>query len=84
MHKRIGEVRCTNELCLTNTYLQINLDLILFNSHGVKNNETLHIKGSITYQKNSPNEVSDGSAILIKQNIKHEINKDFIILLNLK
>lgn len=68
----------TNKNNLINTYLQINPDVILLNSHGVKNNRDIHIKGYNTYLKNTSGEAHDGSAVLIKSNIKHEIIEDFI------
>lgn len=36
---------------LTNTYLHIQPDIILINSHGLKNNENIKIKGYVSYTK---------------------------------
>lgn len=68
----------TNKNNLINNYLQENPDIIILNSHGIKNHESLHIKGYTTYIKNSTNQHHDGSAILIKPHIKHKIIDDFI------
>lgn len=68
----------TNKFNLTNTYLQINPDIILLNSHGVKTHDSLYIKGYTTYRKNNTNQKYDGSAVLIKSHIKHRIIDDFI------
>ena len=63
---------------LTQTYADINPDILLINSHGLKDEETLKIHGYTTYQKNSSNELHDGSAILIKTNIKHRVTENFL------
>ena len=57
-----------NNLILS--YQTIDPDLILLNSHGVRNEETLKIYGYNTYKINSSNENNDGSAILIKNSNK--------------
>ena len=68
----------TNKTTLIQTYNEINPDIILINSHGLKSSEQLKIHGYITYKVNSSEELHDGSAILIKQNIEHRIDDDFI------
>lgn len=68
----------TNKSNLIITYKTIDPDIILLNSHGVKNEEPLKIYGYTTYKINSSNERNDGSAILIKSHIKHKIEDNFI------
>lgn len=58
----------SNKHNLTDTYKQINPDIILLNSHGLPNNEQINIKGYNSYIRNSSNQKHDGSAILIKTN----------------
>ena len=67
----------TNKFLLSNTYLQLNPDVILLNSTGVKDTETIKIFGYNTYKINSENTLHDGSAILVKTNIQHKITDDF-------
>ena len=66
-----------NRHVLINTYLELNPDIILINSHGLKSNETIKITGYITYQQNTSNEANDGSAILIRNTMKHKIQDDY-------
>ncbi len=54
-----------------------NPDLILLNSHGVKSSEELKIPGYKVYKINYSENVSDGSAIAVKYNIKHKLYDDF-------
>ena len=68
----------SNKVNLMNTYQQINADIILLNSHGLKNTNQLYIKGYQTYLKNSSNQLSDGSAILVRKNIKHKYIDNFM------
>lgn len=63
---------------LSNSYKEINPDIILLNSHGTKNDETIKITNYITYKINTTNERNDGSAILIKEGIHHALIDDFI------
>ena len=67
----------TNKHILTNTYKNLNPDVILINSHGLKSNENIKIHSYSSYTINSSNELNDGSAILIKQNLKHKIKDNF-------
>lgn len=62
---------------LINTYLSLNPDLILINSHGVHNDQPLKIHGYTTYRKNYTNTHTDGTAIAIKHTIKHKLFDDF-------
>lgn len=55
---------------LLNTYREINPHLILINSHGLKSEEILKIYGCTSHKVNTSNELHDGSAILIKSDIK--------------
>lgn len=63
---------------LIETYASIDPDIILINSHGLKENENIKIRGFNSYNKNMLNENHDGIAILVKNNIKHKIIDDFI------
>lgn len=67
----------TNKFLLTNTYLQNNPDIILLNSTGVKDTETIKIYGYNTHKINSDNTLHDGSAILVKNSIEYKITDDF-------
>lgn len=63
---------------LSNTYRQFNPDIILINSHGLKDTEKIKIPGYRTHQRNITGENMDGVAIAIKTNIKYKIVDDFI------
>ncbi len=67
----------TNKFLLTNTYLQNNPDIILLNSTGIKDTETIKIYGYNTHKINSDNTLHDGSAILVKNSIEYKITDDF-------
>ncbi len=56
----------------------MNPDIILINSHGLKNDSKLKIPGYCTYQINSTNSISDGSAIAVRYNVQHKLKDDFI------
>ncbi len=58
-------------------YVSNNPDLILLNSHGVKSSEELNIPGYKVYKINYSENLSDGSAIAVKYNIKHKLYDDF-------
>lgn len=60
------------------THLNNKPDVIRLHSHGVKDNKNIKIVGYYCYSKNSSNAINGGTAILIKHNIKHTINDDFI------
>ena len=68
----------TRKFNLTNTYRDINPHIILLNSHGMKNQENIKIHGYTTYQLNTFNELSDGCAILVKSQIKHKLDDNYI------
>lgn len=63
---------------LTHIYRTLDPDLILVNSHGVRDCESIKISGYTTYKINTSNEHNDGSAILVRQIIKHTIDDTFI------
>ena len=65
------------KLTLTNLYKEINPDVILINSHGLKSTENIKIYTYQTYLINSSDELHDGSAILIKQHLKHKIKENY-------
>lgn len=66
----------TRKFHLTNIYLEINPDIILRNSHGLKE-KNIKIPGYNSYNKNI-NEISDGITILVKNNIKYTIKDESI------
>lgn len=68
----------TRKFHLTNIYQEINPDIILINSHGMKEEENIKISGYNSYTKNIYNELHDGIAILIKNNIQYKIKDDFL------
>ncbi len=49
----------------------------MLNSHGLKNNEELKSPGYKTYKVNYSENLSDGSAIVIKYNINYKLYDDF-------
>lgn len=63
---------------LSNIYRNIDPDIILINSHGVPENEPLHIPMYRIHKKNSTNTHTDGTAIAVKHNIPHKILDHFI------
>ena len=77
----------TNKKTITNVYSEINPDIILLNSHGLKNTENLKIRTYTTYIINSSDELHDGSAILVKQHLKHKVKDKYdtdIILITIE
>lgn len=68
----------TRKSHLTNIYLEIDPDIILINSHRLKEEENIKIPGYNSYNKNIYNEISDGIAILVKNTIKYKIKDEFI------
>ena len=62
---------------LTNLYLQMNPDVILLNSTGVKENEKIKIFNYNVYQKNKLNEDNAGVAIAIKRELIHQVLDDY-------
>ena len=67
----------TNKINLINIYNQENPDLILINGHGINETENLKIYNYIVYHSNKRNEIYNGTAIVVKQNINHRINDKF-------
>ncbi len=67
----------TNKQSLVNNYLETNPDIILMNSHGLKNNESLKIPGYACHKINSEEAINDGSAIAVKHNLKYKLLDDF-------
>ena len=53
-------------------------DIIFINRHGLKDNESLKIRGYRIVKINSTGEINDGSAICIKDSIKYKVDDDFI------
>ena len=68
----------TRKFNLSQTYFSINPHIILINSHGMKEQEPLKLQGYTTYKVNSRQELNDGSAIMVKNNIKHKIDNNYI------
>lgn len=68
----------TRKFNLTNTYLKLNPDIILIISHGITYNTSIKIHGYQCYTTNKLNEIHDGIAILIINNIKHTLQDDYI------
>lgn len=63
---------------LSNTYRQFDPDIILINSHGLKDDTRLKIPGYRLYQSNASNEQMDGVAIALKTKLQHKIEDDFL------
>ncbi len=68
----------TRKCDLINTYRQFDPDIVLINSHGLKDEKRLKIPGFRTYQQNFSNEQMDGVAIAIRKTIRHRIEDDFL------
>uniref|UniRef100_A0A0P4W158 Reverse transcriptase domain-containing protein n=1 Tax=Scylla olivacea TaxID=85551 RepID=A0A0P4W158_SCYOL len=68
----------TRKFDLINTYRQFDPDIVLINSHGLKDEKRLKIPGFRTYQQNFSNEQMDGVAIAIRKTIRHRIEDDFL------
>lgn len=62
---------------LIDIYLEINPNVIPLNSHGVKQADSLKVFGYTTHKLNTNDEIHDGIAILVKNNIVHKIKDDF-------
>ena len=67
----------TNKHTLTNVYTKEDPDIILINSHGLIDNATLKLQHYIVHQNNKDNEIHNGTAIAIRQNIKYKLIEDF-------
>lgn len=68
----------TRKFNLTQTYLDIAPHIILINSHGLKEQETIKIHGYTTYIINTTQENNDRSAVLIRNNIKHKLDDNYV------
>ena len=55
-----------------------NPDIVLINSHGLRDTDTMKIPNYTTHKINSSQEMSDGSAIAIRNNIPYRLLDDFI------
>lgn len=66
------------KLHLSNIYWNIDPDIILINSHGLKNNETIRIPQYRIHQKNTANTHTDGTAIAVKHTLPHKMLDTFI------
>lgn len=62
---------------LTNTYKEINPDIILLNRHELKG-EPLKILRYTTHKINTDNDLHDGIAILVKNPMKQKVTNDFL------
>ena len=63
---------------LKNCYAKLNPDIIIINSHGLKYEETLRIRGYNIIKINTTEEINDRSAICIKTNMHYKTYDDFI------
>ena len=63
---------------LSNTYRQLDPDIILINSHGLTDDSRLKIPGYRVHQTNLSNERHDGVAIAVKSRLRHRVDDDFI------
>ena len=68
----------THKINLSNTYLSLDPDIILLNSHGVRNSEQIKIFNYDVITKNSNNEINDGVSIAIKSHLKYKVINNFI------
>ena len=66
---------------LYNTYRHLDPDVILINSHGVKEADSLTLYTYTVYKKNYSNENSDGVAIAVKNGLNHKLVEGFDSLL---
>lgn len=68
----------TRKFNLINTHLEINSHIILINSYGMKQHQYIKVPGYTTNQMNTTNELNEGSTLLIKSNIKHILDDNYI------
>lgn len=64
---------------LTNTYLNLDPDIIMLQSHGIKTGEPIKIPGYKVIKSNTQEELNDGTAIAIKNKIEHKIIGDYML-----
>lgn len=67
----------TNKNNLIQNYRQLNPDITLINSQGLIDGEPLSIQSYTTHKINTTEELSDDSAIAVKQNI-YKLIENFI------
>ena len=63
---------------LGNEYTKEGFDIILINSHSLINEEKIRLMNYNVYQRNVYGERNDGIAIMIKSNLKHKLDDDFV------
>lgn len=63
---------------ITNTYLRLNPGTVLINCHSIRDNSNISIAGYVSNNFNTRNELNNGSAVLVQQNIENKINDGFI------
>ena len=68
----------TRNTGLSNIYRQYDPDIILINSHGLTNEQSLKIPGYRIHRKSTTNNQHDGTAIAIKHRLQHKLYDDFI------
>lgn len=68
----------TNRRTLTTIYHTISPDVILINSHGVRDNDSLKIYGYTVHKRNASGENDDGSAIAIKHGLTYKLDDDYV------
>jgi hypothetical protein len=66
-----------NRFALSNVYLQEDPDIILINSHGLKQGEPLKIQNYDIHKVNKNNEDHSGAAIAMKSSIKYRLIDNF-------
>lgn len=66
-----------DKYALNNIYQKEDPEIILINSHGMKNNETIKIYNYEVYSRNGLNEHSSGISIAIKRGIQYKINESY-------
>ena len=67
----------TNKLALTNAYAKEDPDIILINSHGVLDGESLKIQNYNVHRTNTDNSRNNGAAIAIRRNLPYKLLDDF-------
>ena len=67
----------TNKHSLCQAYQTENAEIILINSHGARNNETIKIYNYNIHQVNTINEIHNGVAMGIRRDIKYKLIDSF-------
>lgn len=65
-------------IILSNTYRNIDPEIILINSHCIPDETKIKIAGYNIHKKNTLNNPSDGSAIAIKKHINYKLHDNFL------